>query len=201
MPISLRYLVKWKIFPYKHLISIIQFVWQLYTIVIRSIQFLRKLHFCLRKQRMPNFGKILHQIKKFPIQWLASDCSVCMAAICYSGNWWTNLHTIVHMYRRTDGRTDRRTWLNQLSSSCWSLMYIFYRVSYVSFLVFKLRCKLNTPCSGHRNASSKIKFHHSFRKRNELQSAKDMCIYSLACVWTKINIIKRKVIDLWQETE
>ena len=34
---------------------------------------------------MPNFVKILRQIKKFPIQGLASDCSVCMATICYSG--------------------------------------------------------------------------------------------------------------------
>ena len=34
---------------------------------------------------MPNFVKILRQIKKFPIQELDSDRSVCMAAICYSG--------------------------------------------------------------------------------------------------------------------
>ena len=33
---------------------------------------------------MPNFVKILRKIKKFPIQGLASDCSACMAAICYS---------------------------------------------------------------------------------------------------------------------
>ena len=33
---------------------------------------------------MPNFVKIFRQIKKFPIQALDFDCSVCMAAICYS---------------------------------------------------------------------------------------------------------------------
>ena len=33
---------------------------------------------------MQNFVKILLQIKKFPIQGLASNCLVCMAAICYS---------------------------------------------------------------------------------------------------------------------
>ena len=34
---------------------------------------------------MPNFVKILCQIKKFTIQVLDSDCSVCMSAICYGG--------------------------------------------------------------------------------------------------------------------
>ena len=34
---------------------------------------------------MPNYVKISHQIKKFTIQVSDSDCSVNMAAICYSG--------------------------------------------------------------------------------------------------------------------
>ena len=34
---------------------------------------------------MPNFLKIPRQRREFPIQGLASDCSVCMAAICYRG--------------------------------------------------------------------------------------------------------------------
>ena len=34
---------------------------------------------------MPNFVKIPRQMKEFSIQVLNSDCSVCMAAICYSG--------------------------------------------------------------------------------------------------------------------
>ena len=34
---------------------------------------------------MPNFVKIPRQMKKFSMQALDSDCSVCMAAICYSG--------------------------------------------------------------------------------------------------------------------
>ena len=33
---------------------------------------------------MPNFVKIPRQMKEFPIQALDSNCSVCMAAICYS---------------------------------------------------------------------------------------------------------------------
>ena len=37
---------------------------------------------------MPNFVKISRQIKEFSIQVLDSDCSVCMAAICYSGPIW-----------------------------------------------------------------------------------------------------------------
>ena len=34
---------------------------------------------------MPNFMKVLRQIKKFPIPALDSDCSFFMVAICYSG--------------------------------------------------------------------------------------------------------------------
>ena len=34
---------------------------------------------------MPNFVNIPPQMKQFSIQALDSDCSVCMAAICYSG--------------------------------------------------------------------------------------------------------------------
>ena len=34
---------------------------------------------------VPNFVKILCQIKKFSIEEVYFDCSVCMAAICYSG--------------------------------------------------------------------------------------------------------------------
>ena len=34
---------------------------------------------------MSKFVKLLRQIKKFPIQALNSDSSVCVAAICYSG--------------------------------------------------------------------------------------------------------------------
>ena len=34
---------------------------------------------------LPNFMKISRQMEKFSIQELDSDCSVCMAAICYSG--------------------------------------------------------------------------------------------------------------------
>ena len=34
---------------------------------------------------MPNFVKILRQIKKFPIQAIDSEGLVCRATICYSG--------------------------------------------------------------------------------------------------------------------
>ena len=34
---------------------------------------------------MPNFVKIPRQMKEFSVQTLDSDCSVYMAAICYSG--------------------------------------------------------------------------------------------------------------------
>ncbi len=81
--------------------------------------------------------KIPRQMKEFSIQALDSDCSVCMAAICYSdpisavptneqllcekstGAKFqidiSKTEGLVRVY--TDGRTDRRTWLNQLSSS------------------------------------------------------------------------------------
>ena len=82
---------------------------------------------------MPNFVKIPRQIKEFFIQTLDSDCSVCMAAICYSGPIAavpTNEQLLCE--KRTGAKfyidslkteelvcidTDRRTWLNQLSSS------------------------------------------------------------------------------------
>ena len=86
---------------------------------------------------MPNCVKIPRQMKEFSIQTLDSDCSVCMAAICYSGPISavptneqllgkkktcskfqidiSKTEGLVRVY--TDGRTDRRTWLNQLSSS------------------------------------------------------------------------------------
>ena len=90
---------------------------------------------------MPNFVKIPRQIKEFPIRTLDSDCSVCMAAICYSGPISavptteqllgekkkcskfqidiSKTEGLVRVYTdgQKDGRTDRRTWLNQLSSS------------------------------------------------------------------------------------
>ena len=60
----------------------LQFIWQLYAIVIRFEQFLRKQHHCLRQYSMPNFMKIPRRMKEFSIQALYSDRSVCMAAIC-----------------------------------------------------------------------------------------------------------------------
>ena len=87
---------------------------------------------------MPNFVKIPCQMKEFSIQALDSDRSVNMAAICYSGPI-SAVSTIEQFLSEkradtkfqidsltteglvciyTDGRTDRRTWLNQLSSSC-----------------------------------------------------------------------------------
>ena len=82
---------------------------------------------------MPNFVKISHPMKKFPIEVLDSDCSVCMADICYSDPISavpTNEHLLSE--KRTGAKfqidslktegvvciyTVRRTWLNQLSSS------------------------------------------------------------------------------------
>ena len=79
---------------------------------------------------MPNFVKILRQIKKV----LDSDCSVSMASICYSGPISTvPTNEQLLSEKRRDAtfqidslknevlvcvNTDRRIWLNQLSSSC-----------------------------------------------------------------------------------
>ena len=74
---------------------------------------------------MPNFVKIPRQIKKFLIQVLDSDCSVCMVAICNSGpisavptNEQLLSEEKTSAKFQIDGQTDRPIWLNQLNSSC-----------------------------------------------------------------------------------
>ena len=62
-----------------------QYVRQLYAIVVRSEQFLRRLYRCLRQQSTANFMKISRQIQKLSLQELDLDRSVCMIAIRYSG--------------------------------------------------------------------------------------------------------------------
>lgn len=47
--ISWRYPVKWKSFPYKLFIPIVQFVCHLFAIIIRSEQFLRRSHRCFEQ--------------------------------------------------------------------------------------------------------------------------------------------------------
>ena len=87
---------------------------------------------------MPNFVKIPSQMKEFSIQTLDSDCSVCLAAICYSSpispvptneqllcekragvkfqidSLKTEGLVCIYTDRHTDGRLSVMTWLNQL---------------------------------------------------------------------------------------
>ena len=86
---------------------------------------------------MPNFVKIPSQIKKWLIQALDSDCSVCMAAICYSSPISavpTNEQLLceertakklrdLFTYIQTDGRTDGQT---DTAKSIQLIMLIIY---------------------------------------------------------------------------
>ena len=61
--------------PYRNVKPIVQFFWQLYTIVNR---FFWRLHYSLRQQPLPNFVNISRQTPK-------CHRSVCMTAICHNG--------------------------------------------------------------------------------------------------------------------
>ena len=61
--ISWRYLVKCKSFPYKDLTSIVQFVWQLYVIVIRYRPFQKISSFLVRKRRVQSFRLISKKLR------------------------------------------------------------------------------------------------------------------------------------------
>ena len=57
---------------------------------------------------------------------------------------------LVRIY--TDRQTDRRTWLNGLSSSCCQFIYIYIFLVFSTFpsLCYKLRGKLNISCSDYK---------------------------------------------------
>ena len=78
---------------------------------------------------MPHFVKISCQIKKFSIQTLYSDRSVCMAVICHSGPisaFPTNEQLLgeqrtcakfqIDVSKTENRQTDGQIWLNRLSS-------------------------------------------------------------------------------------
>ena len=105
------------------------------------------------------------------MQELNFDRLVCMAAICYNGPI-TAVPTNKPMTQETGKKrtctklriniskrhvyTYRQTWLNRLSSSCRSFIYIIYFVGGLTFLsgYYKLRGKLNIPCSMYKRESS-----------------------------------------------
>ena len=108
---------------------------------------------------------IPRQIKKFRIQALDFDCSFCLTAIDYSGlisavptndQYLSEERTGAKFQNdslKTEGvvrTTDRRTWLDQVMMSC----------STFSSGCYKLRGKLNTPCSGYNYI---IKFTYLWR--------------------------------------
>lgn len=61
-----------------------------------------------------------------------------------------NWETSCHIYKQSD----IRTWVNPLSSSCWTFIYTFYRVYDVFFYVLQTVWKSYYTCSGYKYNST-----------------------------------------------
>ena len=113
--ILVRSFVKWQSFPYKHLLPIVQFIWQLYAIVVRYRPF----------RQMSSF-LVSESGAKFQ-----SDSLKTVGLVR------------VYIGRQTDRQMEMAKSTQLVMLIVYIAIYIFYRVSHNSFECQKQHGKLN----------------------------------------------------------
>ena len=103
------------------------------------------------------------------------------------------MYTILYRYSKTGGSRiySTKTWINQLSSSCWSFVYIFYRVPDVLLDVTEFVANLIYPVQDIKNIRFtlfKINiFYKKKKKKNRHKFQNKRAIFNL---WTNINVLQ-----------